>query len=168
MTPADSSIPTKVLSIDHSFFRFFLQFSLHFFPFIIHNCNFGSLFRKDIKMKIFLLFTIINPKINMNIVKFVSTIICRRALEKIQISFGRSLGSCPVPRRISKAAVYFSAVTSWPNWKIPFRHGRTFSRLLYSCIGTWALPNYLSCRLYRVSFTLSILPSNLNIRFQVL
>ena len=113
-------------------------------------------------MKVFLLFTIIYPKINMNVVKFVSAVICRRTLEKIQISFG----SCPVPRRISKAAVYFSVVTSWPNWKIPFRHGRTF-RLLYSCIGTWALSSYLSCRLYRVSFTLSILPSNLNIRVQV-
>ena len=66
-------------------------------------------------MKVFLLFTIIYPKINMNVVKFVSAVICRRTLEKIQISFGRSLGSCPVPRRISKAAVYFSAVTSWPN-----------------------------------------------------
>ena len=46
--PADSSVPTKVLSTDHLF-----SFFLHFFPFIIDNCNYGSLFRKGIKMKTF-------------------------------------------------------------------------------------------------------------------
>ena len=57
--PADSFFPTKVLSI-HQFFCFFLRF----FPFIIDNCNCESLFRKGIRMKIFLLFTIIYPKMN--------------------------------------------------------------------------------------------------------
>ena len=56
---ADSSIPTKVLSADHPF-SFFLHI---FFSFIIDNCNYGSLFRKGIKMKIFLLFIRIYPKI---------------------------------------------------------------------------------------------------------
>ena len=56
-------------------------------------------------MEIFLLFTIIYPEINMNVVKanFASAMICRRTLEKIQITFGKSLGNCRVPRRISKA-----------------------------------------------------------------
>ena len=63
--PADSLIPTKVLSIDHTL----SVFSFIIFRFIIDNCNYGSLFRKCIKMKIFLLFTIVYPKINMNIVK---------------------------------------------------------------------------------------------------
>ena len=58
---ADSSVPTKVLSIDHTFF----VFSFIFFPIIIDNSHYVSLFRKGIKMKIFLLFTILYPKINM-------------------------------------------------------------------------------------------------------
>ena len=61
-TPADSSVPTKVLSIDHSFLVLPL-----FFLFIIDNDNYGSLFRNGIKMKIILLFTIIYPKINTNV-----------------------------------------------------------------------------------------------------
>ena len=62
--PDYSSIPTKVLSIItlHMFF-------LHFFPPIIDNCNYGSLFRKSIKMNFFLLFKIVYLKINMNVVK---------------------------------------------------------------------------------------------------
>ena len=62
--PADSSIPNKVLSIGHSFFIFS-------FCFVIDNHNYGSLFRKVIEMKIFFLFTIIYPKINMNVVRTV-------------------------------------------------------------------------------------------------
>ena len=58
--PAYSSYSTKVLSIDHTFFG---VFSSHFFPFIIDNYNWGSFFRKGIKMKIYLPFTIICPKI---------------------------------------------------------------------------------------------------------
>ena len=65
--PADSSVPTKILSIDHTFFVF-----PSFFSFVIDNCNYGSLFRKVIKMKIFLLFAIIYTKNSMNIVKTVS------------------------------------------------------------------------------------------------
>ena len=92
--PADSFFPTKVLSI-HQFFCFFLRF----FSFIIDNCNCESLFRKGIRMKIFLLFTIIYPKINMNVAdEFESAIICRLTLEIIQISLGKSLGNCPLPR----------------------------------------------------------------------
>ena len=66
------------------FFRFFF----------IDNCNYGNLFKKGIKMKVF--FTIyIYPKINMNVVnKF-----------RIQISLGKSLGNCRVPREISKAEI---------------------------------------------------------------
>ena len=63
--PADSSIPSKVLSIDDTIFVFFFIF----FRFTIDNYNCGSFFSKGIKMKIFLLFTIIYPKINMNVVK---------------------------------------------------------------------------------------------------
>ena len=66
MTPANSSYSTKVSSIDHTFFRVFFS---HFFPFIIDNYNWGSLFRKGIKMKIYLLFTIICPKLNISVVK---------------------------------------------------------------------------------------------------
>ena len=44
--PADSSVLTKVLTI------------YLFFPFIIDNCNYGSLFRKGKKMNI--LFTFCN------------------------------------------------------------------------------------------------------------
>ena len=95
---ADSS---NVLSIDHN------SFVLSFFPFIIDNCNYGSLFSKVMKMKILLFFTIIYGKINMNIVKkYASAVICRRALQKIQISLGKSFGNCRVPRRISKAHIY--------------------------------------------------------------
>ena len=49
---AGSSIPTKVLYIDHTFVHCFL----HFFSFIIDNCNYGSLLRKCLKMKIFFTF----------------------------------------------------------------------------------------------------------------
>ena len=58
---ADSFFPTKVLSIDHTFVCFFLNF----FLFIIDNCQYGSLLRKGIKMNIFLVFTIIYPNISM-------------------------------------------------------------------------------------------------------
>ena len=44
VAPADSSIPTKDLSID--------PFFLHFFPFIIDNYSYGSLFSKCIKINI--------------------------------------------------------------------------------------------------------------------
>ena len=46
--PADSSVPTKVLFIDHTF-----SFFSSFYPFIIDNCNYGSLFREGLKIKIF-------------------------------------------------------------------------------------------------------------------
>ena len=40
--PADSFIPTNVLSIHHTLLL--LDFSFIFFVFIIDNCNYGSLF----------------------------------------------------------------------------------------------------------------------------
>ena len=40
-----------------------------FFSFIIDNCNYGSLHRKCLKMKIFLLFTIVYSKINIFVIK---------------------------------------------------------------------------------------------------
>ena len=63
--PADSSLTTKVLSIDHTLF--FLFFLFLFFSFIIDNCNYGSLLRKCLKMKTFLFFTVYS-KININVV----------------------------------------------------------------------------------------------------
>ena len=50
----------------------FCSFFLHFFSFTINSCNYGSFFRKCIKNEHFLLFTIVYPKINMNIVKSIS------------------------------------------------------------------------------------------------
>ena len=82
------------------FFRFFL----HFFSFTIDNCNYRSLYRKGIKMKICVFFTMIYPKINMNVVK---TICLGNNLlphiEKKQISPSISLGNCQMFRQISKA-----------------------------------------------------------------
>ena len=48
--PADFSVPIKILSIDETVFIFSFMF---FLPFIIDNCNYGNLFRKAIKVKIF-------------------------------------------------------------------------------------------------------------------
>ena len=70
--PTDSSVSTKVLSIDHTLLVFFFIF----FLFFTDNCNYGSLFRKDIKIKDFLLFTIIysisNSSNLLNVVKTIS------------------------------------------------------------------------------------------------
>ena len=76
-----------------------------FFFIIIDNCHYGSLLRKCLKIKIFLLFTTVFYFLH----KFCSdnfalAIICRRTLKKIQISVGKSLGNCRMLRRISKAA----------------------------------------------------------------
>ena len=91
----------NILSIDHNF----LVCSFIFSPFIIDNCNCGSFFRKGMKMKILLFFTIIYRKININIIKkYVPAIICWRTVKKIQISLVKSFGNCWVPRQISKAA----------------------------------------------------------------
>ena len=49
----------------------FCLFFLHFFRFIIDNSNYGSLFRKCIKIKLFLFFTIFYPKIEMNAIKII-------------------------------------------------------------------------------------------------
>ena len=57
---ADSSITTKVLSTYHTLLVFFITFF-----FIIDNCNHGSLLRKCLKMKAFLLFTIVYSKITL-------------------------------------------------------------------------------------------------------
>ena len=65
--PADSCVLTKVLSVDHTLFVFSFIFS-----FIIGNCNYGSLLRKCLKIKTFLLFTMVYSKININIVKTIS------------------------------------------------------------------------------------------------
>ena len=59
---ADSSFPTKIFICWSHFVCFFLHF-------IIDNCNYRSLHRKCLKMKIFLLFTIVYSKININVVK---------------------------------------------------------------------------------------------------
>ena len=58
---ADFSIPTKVLSIDHTFFSIdqLITFFSSFFSFIIDNCNYGTLLRKCLKMKTSLLFKIV-------------------------------------------------------------------------------------------------------------
>ena len=48
--PADSSMPTMVLSIVYTFFVFSYSF------FVTDNCNYGSLFRKGIKTKIYFTF----------------------------------------------------------------------------------------------------------------
>ena len=61
--PADFSVTTKVLSIDHT------SFISSFFSYISDNFKYGSLLRKCLKMKTFLLLTIIYSKTNINIVK---------------------------------------------------------------------------------------------------
>ena len=74
------------------------------FSFIIDNCNHGSLLRKYLKIKTFLLFTIVCSNININVIKTIClSNICQCTLEKIQISFTKSLSNCRVLRRISKA-----------------------------------------------------------------
>ena len=82
----------------------FVCFFIHFF-FIIDNCNYGSLLRKCLKMKIFSLFTIafyfLHKCCSDN---FASAIICWHTLKKLQISLGRSLDNCRVLREILKAA----------------------------------------------------------------
>ena len=66
--PTDSSVSAKEFLHGSHFFSFFL----FLFPFNIDNCKYGSLFRKGINMKFYLLFTIIYPKITMNTVKTIS------------------------------------------------------------------------------------------------
>ena len=61
---ADSSVQT----IDHTSFVFFFIF----FSFIIDNCNYRSLLRNCVKMKIFKFFTNFHSKININVVKTIS------------------------------------------------------------------------------------------------
>ena len=102
-TPADSSVPTKLLFIDDTLFLF----SFIFFSFIIDNCDYGSLLTKEygslLKIKIILLFTTVFAFYT-NVVKTIaSAIICRRTLKKIQIFFDKSLGNYRAPKRISKA-----------------------------------------------------------------
>ena len=46
--PADCLVSTKVLVSDYTF-----SFFPSFYPFITDNCNYRSLFREGIKMKIF-------------------------------------------------------------------------------------------------------------------
>ena len=74
---------------------------------------------KCIRMKIFLLFTKIYSKINMNVVKTSSplAIICQRTLEKIQIPLGKSLGNCWVLRQILKAVIV------WASYQISKKRG---------------------------------------------
>ena len=67
--PADSSVPTKVLSIDHSLFIF----SIIFLHLLFDNCNYWGWLKKSIKMKIFLLFSIAYAKMNTNTVKVTHT-----------------------------------------------------------------------------------------------
>ena len=65
--PADSSYSPKALYIDHTFYGVFSSFP--FLLLTITIVGICSAFRKGIKMKISSLFTIINPKININVVK---------------------------------------------------------------------------------------------------
>ena len=67
--PTDSSVSTKVLSIDYTFFVFSFIFIIIIIIIIVANCNDESLFITGIKIKIFLFFTIIYPKINIIVVK---------------------------------------------------------------------------------------------------
>ena len=119
--PAYSSVPTKVLSIDHTFFDFFSIFS-----FIVNNCNCRIVFRKGFKINIFLLFTIIYSKININVVKTIlpqfSAIICLCTLEKTQISLGKSLG------KLSSVVANFK---DWM-WHIFFASSHLFPYIIYS------------------------------------
>ena len=65
-----------------------------------------NFFLYAVYMKIFLLFTIIYSKINMNKCcgnNFALAIICQHTLEKIQISLCKSLSICWVLRQILKA-----------------------------------------------------------------
>ena len=92
-------VPYKVIHWSHS-----SRFFLHFFPFIIDNCSYGSWFRKSIRLKIF--FTFYN-NLSENLHNcceddFASAIICRRTLEKMQIFLGKCLGT-RFPRWILKA-----------------------------------------------------------------
>ena len=65
---ADSYVPTKVLSYDHTLFLYFPSYV----AFIIDNYNYWSLLRKCLGMKIFLLFTTIYSKSNMTVVQAIS------------------------------------------------------------------------------------------------
>lgn len=69
--PADSLVPPKVLFIGHNFFMFFFIFFLFFFSLLIIAIIGVS--SESIKINIFLLFTIIDPKINKNVVQTIST-----------------------------------------------------------------------------------------------
>ena len=80
-------------------------FSSLFF-FIIDNCNHGSLLRKCLKMKkTFFTFysSLFKNWCRCCYDNLTWAIICRRTLQKIQISFGKTLGNCWMLRRISKA-----------------------------------------------------------------
>ena len=83
----------------------FVCFFIHFFSFITDNFNYGSLLRKHLKMKIFLLstkgFYFLHKCCSDN---FALATICRCTLMKIQISLGKSLINCRRLRRILKAA----------------------------------------------------------------
>ena len=64
--PLDSSVPTKVLSTDHTFSFFsFILFLLLLIIAIMGVCS-----RKCLKLKIFSLFTILYSKINVNLRQF--------------------------------------------------------------------------------------------------
>ena len=94
----------------HSNQNFYLVITLClFFPslfsFIIDNCNYGSLLRKCLKMKIFSLFTIVFYFLHKCCSdNFASAIICWHTLKKIQISLSKILDNCRMLREISKAA----------------------------------------------------------------
>ena len=98
---ADSSVPSKVYYWSH-FVRFFLHFFLLLL--IIDNCNYESLLRKFIKMKIFLHFATFFYFLHKCCKgSFASAIICQCTLKKMQIS----IGNCQVSRQILKAVNYY-------------------------------------------------------------
>ena len=88
--------------INWTLFWFIFSF---IFSFVIDNCSYGSLLRKSLKVKNFLLLTIDFCFLHKCFWgNFASAIICPCTLKKIQISIGKSLGHCRMLRWISKAA----------------------------------------------------------------
>ena len=89
-----------IFSIDHTLFVFSFIFFI-----ITDNCNYGSLLRKCLKIKIFSLFTIVFYFLRKCCSdNFASAIIFWHTLKKIQISLSKSLDSCWMLSEISKAA----------------------------------------------------------------
>ena len=81
-------------------------FFLSFFPFIIDNCNYGSLLKKCLKMKIFLVFTKVYSNININIVQIIRLGSNLPTHIRENTDFLWQNRNVRVPRRISKPVTY--------------------------------------------------------------